>query len=86
MKSGRNQHIYGAEFRNKMNKDIHISSDRRADNSYIVTYKDKIVKRIYMLQNDGWYIWDEKLGFRTPVESFTKALKLVEEEIVRCVA
>lgn len=81
----RNPFLHGVELKNKYNKDIHISSDRRTDNSYIVTLKDKIVKRIYMLPNDGWYIWDEKLSFRIKVESFTKAMTTVEGELVKCV-
>ena len=75
------QSLYGA-----YTKNIHVSHDRRADNSYIVTFKDQIVRRIYMTKDGTWYIWYEQLGFRRRVKNFTEAINIVEEELKRCVA
>lgn len=47
---------------------------------------DKVVRRIYMTKDGSWYIWHEQLGFRTEVKNFTEAIKIVEEELKKCVA
>lgn len=86
-KPGRkNSPLYVKSLRGSYNKYIHISHDRRAENSYIVTMNDQIVRRIYMIKDGTWYIWHEQLGFRTSVKSFTEAITIVEKELKQCVA
>lgn len=79
-KGRRNSPLYVAGVRNCFLKGVEVHTDRRAENSYIVTVYDKIYKRIYK-KDDRWYLWDEELGFRRPVKSFTHALAVVEDMI-----
>lgn len=84
-KGRKNSPLWVASVKNESNKDIAISHDRMTENSYIVTYKGVIKRRIYLLQNDGWYIWNEQLGFRIKVKNFTTAINIVEKELSVCV-
>lgn len=85
-KGRKNSPLYVKSLYGAYNKYIHISTDRRTENSYIVTMNDKVVRRIYMTKDGSWYIWHEQLGFRTEVKNFTEAIKIVEEELKKCVA
>lgn len=76
--------------RDNCNQNIHVSSvDGRSYNFIISVDHDGIYKDIFAriyTRNKKWYIWYEKAAYRTEVSSFSTAIKLIEEEVQRCVA
>lgn len=83
-KGRRNSPLFVQSVRNKFLKGVEVHTDRRTENSFIVTVNNNIYKRIYKIY-DEWFLWDEKLGFRTKVKNFTSALRIVEDSLKNCV-
>lgn len=71
-------------------KDIHVVTDRYHDNSFLVAVNhdgilNDVMAKVYSYR-DKWYIWYPKRKYRKPVESFTRALLILEKEILKCLA
>lgn len=66
----------------KFNHYIFMSTDSENPNSYYLLYRNELVARIYMY-NEQWFVWYEQLKARVPVKSFTSAINLLEREIVK---
>ena len=82
--------ILSASVRTPYGKDINVSSVEGRDDSFIITVThDNIIRdifaRVYEYRGQ-WYIWYEKLCYRSSVKNFSTALRILEREILSCVA